>query len=303
MRLRSLKIAGLLCCAALLPLQRPANAEDNACGPTTVCDEQLQTLRQDYNTLALKVRELQETNSLPLNTLRTKKRQKLRETVSLVKTQRQTMSDFQGFVTWMSGNLAGYNRYIQAGSYVAMVGRILPIPYAGQASVFAKFIAHFTLALNASSVAISHYLTSSQQFIAMGDRLDADHQANDKLIQEAARFADQRLLKDVNDAQAKLTAVSDLSSGALSFLTSLNQYVSGTDEYWNKAKGFFKKDIDPKEKSYLSESTSNLKSQADRFNSKLKTFDELSQKETASIKSLAVYDELEREVTRGGLLK
>jgi len=103
----------------------------------------------------------------------------------------------------------------------------------------------------------------------------------------------------MNDAQLKLATVSDLSSGALSFLESLNHYASGSDEYWNKVKGVFKKDIDPKEKGYISESTNTLKTQAGRFNGKLKAFEELGKKETASVKALAVYDELSLETHAG----
>jgi hypothetical protein len=99
----------------------------------------------------------------------------------------------------------------------------------------------------------------------------------------------------MSDVQLKLATLSDLSAGALSFLESVNHYVSGTDEYWNKMKGVFKKDIDPKEKSFISESTNSLKSQADRFNGRLRTFEELGKKETAGVKSLAVYDELAAE--------
>jgi hypothetical protein len=199
----------------------------------------------------------------------------------------------------MSANLAGYNRYIQAGSYAAVVARVLPIPYAGQASIFTKFVAQFTVALNAASVSITNYLNSSQKFIAMTETIDPAKPLDEKAITEAAHFADQKLIKDMSDAQLKLSTVSDLSSGALSFLQSLDHYVSGTDEYWNKAKGIFKKDIDPKEKSFISESTGNLKIQADRFNSKLKIFDELGKKETASVKTLAVYDELTAEAMAG----
>lgn len=60
-------------------------------------------------------------------------------------------------------------------------------------------------------------------------------------------------------------------------------------------KGVFKKDIDPKEKSYISESTNALKTQAGRFNSSLKIFEKTSKKETASVKALAVSDELSLE--------
>ncbi len=288
-----------LCSALLLALlHAPAHAEENACGPSTPSEEQLVALQQENATLTLKIKQLEATSGIPIEHLRQKKVQRLREIAANVKTQRQTMSDFQGFVTWMSNNLAGYNRYIQAGSYAAVIGRMLPIPYAGQASIFTKFIAQFTVALNASSVSISHYLTSSQKFLAMTDQIEANKAADDKSVMEAARFADQQLLKDMNDTQNKLAAVSDLSSGALSFLSSLNHYVSNTDEYWNKAKGFFKKDVDPKEKSFISESTNNLKTQADRFNHKLKSFEELGKNETASVKALAVYDELAYEAQK-----
>ncbi|NVN92275.1 MAG: hypothetical protein HXX11_16960 [Desulfuromonadales bacterium] len=291
---------GTLC---IILFSSPALADENACGPMTANEELLSKLQQENAALSLKVKQLEAIACIPTDRLHQKKVQRLQEIASQVKTQRQTTSDFQGFVTWMSSNLAGYNRYIQAGSYAAVIGRMLPIPYAGQASVFTKFIAQFTLALNASSVSMTNYLNSSRKFITMTDQIEACKATDDRAIMEAARFADLQLLKDMNDAQVKLATVSDLSSGALSFLASLNHYVSSTDEYWNKTKGLFKKDVDPKEKSFISESTSSLKAQADRFNGKLRTFEELGKKETASVKSLAVYDELEQEAARSCLLK
>ena len=65
---------------------------------------------------------------------------------------------------------------------------------------------------------------------------------------------------------------------------------------------FDRKDVDPKEKSFISESTNNLKIQADRFNNRLKNFEELGKNETASVKTLAVYDELAYEAQQS-LLK
>ena len=268
----------------------------------TPAEEQTLKMVTDNELLTQKIRQLESIKAIPIERLRQKKVQRLKTIAADVKVQRQSTSDFEGFVKWMSANLAGYNRYIQAGSYAAVVARMLPIPYAGQASVFTKFVAQFTVALNAASVSITNYLNSSQKFIAMSDAIDPGKPLDEKAITEAALFAEQKLLKDMNDAQLKLVAVSDLSSGALSFLESLNHYVSGTDEYWNKAKGVFRKDVDPKEKSFISESTNSLKIQADRFNGKLKTFDELGKKETASVKTLAVFDELTAEI-QTGLLK
>ena len=298
------RLSKYFCSALFLTLLHapPVQAVENACGPVTPSEEPLVALQQENAILNLKIRQPQTVTCIPFERLRKKKIQRLLEIAASIKVQRQTTSDFQGFVTWMSNNLAGYNKYIQAGSYAAVIGRMLPIPYAGQASIFTKFVAQFTVALNASSVSVSHYLSSSKKFITMTEQIETNKAADDKTVMEAARFADQQLLKDMNDAQAKLATVSDLSSGALSFLGSLNHYVSGTDEYWNKAKGIFKKDVDPKEKSFISESTNNLKTRADCFNSKLKSFEELGKKETASVKALAVYDELAYEA-QNGLLK
>lgn len=285
----------LFALAVAIPFAAPAIASDDACGPISPSEAQMLQLQLDNEALLLKVRQLEGVRSVSLQQLHRKKVQRLKDIAVDVKLQRQSTSDFQGFVKWMSANLAGYNRYIQAGSYAAVIARMLPIPYAGQASIFTKFVAQFTAALNAASVSINNYLVSSQKFIAMADAIDPARDPDDKAIAEAAGYADQKLLKDMNDAQSKLATLSDLSAGALSFLESLNHYISGTDEYWNKAKGLFKKDVDPKEKSFISESTNNLKTQAGRFNGKLKAFEELGKKETASVKALAVYDELAAE--------
>lgn len=275
---------------------------ENACGPMTPAEEQALKLQMDNESLTRRIKQLESIKAVPVERLRQKKALRLKEIAADVKAQRQTTHDFEGFVKWMSANLAGYNRYIQAGSYAAVVAKMLPIPYAGQASIFTKFVAQFTVALNAASVSVTNYLNSSQKFITMAELIDPSKPLDEKSISEAAQFADQKLLKDMNDAQMKLATVSDLSSGALSFLESLNHYVSGTDEYWNKAKGIFKKDVDPKEKSFISENTNSLKTQADRFNGKLKNFEELGKKETASVKALAVFDELTAE-TQTVLLK
>jgi len=280
----------------------PASSAENSCGQLTPTGEQILKLQQDNELLTQKIKQLESVKAIPVERLRRKKALRLKEIAAEVRSQRQSTCDFEGFVKWMSANLAGYNRYIQAGSYAAVVARMLPIPYAGQASIFTKFVAQFTMALNAASVSITSYLDSSQKFIAMTDVIDPQKTQDEKAVSEAAQFADHKLLKDMNDAQLKLATVSDLSSGALSFLESLNHYVSGTDEYWNRMKGVFKKDIDPKEKSYISESTNNLKTQAGRFNSRLKVFEELGNKETAGVKALAVYDELSFEA-QTGLLK
>lgn len=282
--------------AALVLISAGAHAEDNVCGPTTPSEEQMFNLQLENEGLKIKIKQLESVKAIPVERLRQKKAQRLKEIAADVKTQRQATNDFEGFVKWMSANLAGYNRYIQAGSCVAVVARMLPIPYAGQASVFTKFVAQFTITLNSASVSVTNYLNSSQRFITLVDAIDPVKPLDERALAEASQYADQKLLKDMNDAQAKLAMVADLSSGALSFLESVSHYVSGTDEYWNKVKGLVKKDIDLKEKSFLSESTNNLKTQAGRFNGKLRYFEEITKKEAANVKSLAVFDELSAEL-------
>ena len=273
----------------------PVSASENICGPITPVEEQILKLQIENDNLIMKIKQIESMKTIPLERLRQKKAQRLKEIAADVKLQRQSTNDFEGFVKWMSSNLAGYNRYIQAGSYAAVIAKMLPIPYAGQASIFTKFIAQFTIALNAASVSITNYQNSSQRFIVMAESIDMSKPLDEKIVAETAQFADLHLAKDMNNVQTKLAMLSDLSAGALSFMESLNHYVSSTDEYWNKMKGVFKKDIDLKEKSFISESTNSLKIQADRFNGRLRIFEELGKKETASVKALTVYDELETE--------
>lgn len=264
----------------------------------TPTEEQTLKLQQENALLSARVTELESRRNISEDRLLQKKILHLKGIAADAKLQRQSMEAFQGFVSWMDQNLAGYTKYIKAGSYAAVVGRMLPIPYAGQASIFTKFAAQFTVALNNASAAINAYLVSSQKFVVMADSIDPTKPIVQKNVSDVSAFADKTLLKDMNDAQTKLATVSDLSSGALSFLESLNHYMSGTDEYWNKAKGMFKKDLDPNEKSFISENTNALKNKATAFNSKLNSFDELTRKQNARVKSLSLYDELLSELPK-----
>lgn len=228
--------------------------------------------------------------------LRRKKFQKLTDIAATVRAQRQTAQDFEGFFAWMSANLAGYNQYIKATSYAAAAAKFLPVPYAGQASNFAKFAGQFTVALNNASSATTRYLQASQKFLAMVAAIDPAKPLDDRVLAEAHRFADQTLLKEMEAARKGFASVSEFSSGALSFLTGLNDFAGETAAYWNKVKGLVKKETDAKDKNYLAESVKNLKTQAERFHGRFAAFDDLAQKETAGVKSLVVYDELAAEI-------
>jgi hypothetical protein len=253
-------------------------------------------LQSEEEYVKIKAMQLDAVKEVAYEFLRQKKYQKLKETATAVNSQRQTTQDFESFFRWMSANLAGYNRYIQAGSYLANTAKMLPIPYAGQVSIFTKFAGQFTVTLNNTSRSTTRYLNSSQKFIAMVDAVNPAAPLSDKVLAEAHLYADQTLLRDMNEARENLSAISELSYGALSFLTGLSQFASETNGYWNKVKEMVKKDVAPQEKGYLSESVLTLKSRAEQFNGRFTVFEELAQKEISWVKSLVVYDELAAEI-------
>ncbi|MBI5657070.1 MAG: hypothetical protein HZC44_09780 [Geobacter sp.] len=221
---------------------------------------------------------------------------RIKEISADIRVQRQAMTDFEGYVRWMTGNVSGYARYLEAGSVAANFARVLPIPYAGQAGMFTKFVSQATLSLNTASLAVNRYLTTSQQFIVRADALEKSPAAEKELV-ELARFADNQLLKEMNDVQTKLTTTAELSSSSLSFLESLQHYVGSSDEYWAKAKSMIKKgDAEKKEKGYLAESIASLRSKAGNFNNRLKSFDDTVRKDAPRIKALSAYDDLLKDL-------
>ncbi|RNC67807.1 MAG: hypothetical protein ED859_13105 [Desulfuromonadales bacterium] len=223
--------------------------------------------------------------------------QQLQELARNTRAQRQSMTDFEGFVKWMSASLAGYEKYIQAGSVVAGFARVLPIPYAGQASMLTKFVSQGVLSLNATSVSITRYLATSQKFLAKVDAVDQGKGLDPARVSEAARFADGELLRDMTDVQAKLKTSADISASTLSFLEALNHYVGSTDEYWSKTKAFVtRKDSEKADKSFLSSSIEGLKNKAGSFNGKLRVYEDSTRKDLPLIKNLVAYDDLVKEL-------
>jgi hypothetical protein len=234
--------------------------------------------------------------SISSGALAGKNLRRLKDIAADIRVQRQGMADFEGYVKWMSANIAGYSKYISAGSVAAGFAKVLPIPYAGQASLFTKFVSNAALSLSAASVSINRYLATSQQFLNRADALDAAKGVNSQEVSELVRFADQDLLKGMVEVQERLISTAELSSSSLSFLESLNHYMGSTDEYWMKTKSLLKSGDDKKEKSYLSESTTALRNRALVFNGKFKNFEETVKKDAPLIKSLVAYDDLIREI-------
>lgn len=231
------------------------------------------------------------TNSL----LQQRKLAKFHQAMDDIKAQRALIGDFERYAAWMNTNLAAYSRYIQAGSAAATVAKFLPIPYAGQAAFFSKFVAQFTLSLGSTSKSLNHYLQTSQQLLDQAAALDP-HSPDPKALSEVHAFADGPFLKSMLEAQRQLNGIADLSASAQAFLTGLNNYLSTGDEYLHKVKGVFKKKEDSlQEKGFLTESSGNLKTQTELFNTRLKNFEAQGGRITNTIKALSVYDELAAE--------
>ena len=152
-RILFLNLFSLFICSLI---STPVNCRAaDSCGPMLPVVEQSLQIQQQQSQLIARIKELETRRCVSEERLLQKKVHQLKEIGTDVKLQRQSMEDFQRFVSWMNLNLAGYTKYIKAGSYAALVGRMLPIPYAGQASIFTKFAAQFTIALNNASVSIN----------------------------------------------------------------------------------------------------------------------------------------------------
>lgn len=273
------------------PTQPPAAAE----AVPRPAEDAAAALARENALLQEKLKALQE-GSISSTELARKNCKRLKEMAADVRQQRQAMADFEGYVKWMSAHVAEYSKYLSAGSVAAGFAKVLPIPYAGQASVFTKFVSRAAVSLGDASVSIKKYLGTSQQFLARVDVLDKQKDVSQKEISELVRFADQELLKGMIEVQERLATTSQLSASSLSFLESLNHYVGSTDEYWAKTKALLKSGDDQQEKGFLAERATSLKDKAQVFNSKLKLFDETVRKDTPVIKSLVAYDDLIREI-------
>jgi len=234
---------------------------------------------------------------LTLEELNRKRFNRLKDIAGSVTSQRESMLEFDGYVKWMGGTLSGYSKYVEAGSFAAGFARLLPIPYSGQAGQFSKFVSHFALSLSGTSASVKQYLASSQQFIAGVEALGVAGNGKESEMAFLTFYADQQLSRDMLDLQARLSMTSELSSSALSFLVSLQQYLGSTDEYWQKTKSLVsRKEIDKTEKGALAGSIDGLKSRAEEFNKRLKVYDETISKTTPRIATLVAYDELRQDM-------
>lgn len=234
---------------------------------------------------------------LTLEELNRKRLQRLQEIARDLKVQRETMADFDGYLKWMGGALAGYGKYVEAGSFAAGFAKYLPVPYAGQAGQLTKFISHFALSISSTSAAVTSCLKSSTFFITGVESLGDNPAGRESDLAMLTFYADQQLSRDIYELQGRLDSISDLSGSALSFLLGLQQYAGSTDEYWQKTKSLLsRKDADKAEKGALASSIDGLRSRAEQFNNKLKQYDATVNGTMPRIASLVAYEELRQDM-------
>ncbi|CAG0933494.1 hypothetical protein RHDC3_02590 [Rhodocyclaceae bacterium] len=302
-----------MACMALVLAQFPTSHASETILPqpdAPLCEETLKrqeealaALTAEQSRLEQKIREMECAPIVSSDELLARNLRQLQELAANTRAQRQSMADFEKFVTWMSSSLAGYEKYIQAGSVAAGVAKVLPIPYAGQASMLTKFVSQGVLSLNAASGSIASYLKTSGRYLVMVDAIDPKHPDAVK-VSAAARFADGEFLRAMTDVQAKLRTSADISASTLSFLETLDHYVGNSDEYWAKTKAFVtRNDAYKKDKSYLATSIEGLTNRAGTFNGRLRLFEDTARKDLPLIKNLVAYDDLAREVEAKARLK
>ncbi|NJD91670.1 MAG: hypothetical protein FIA91_09175 [Geobacter sp.] len=234
---------------------------------------------------------------LTLEELDQKRLTRLKELAKAVASQHAAMVEFEGYVKWMGSALAGYSKYVEAGSFAAGFAKYLPVPYAGQAGQLSKFIAHFALSLSETSASVKQFIASASQFTTSVDGLGASAKGKESEMAALVFLADQKLTREMLDLQTRLETTSGLSASALSFLLGLQQYLGSTDEYWQKTKSLVsRKDADKAEKGALAGSIDGLRSRAEEFNKRLKGYDENVRTIMPVIASLVTYEELRQDI-------
>ena len=99
--------------ASCMSLAGHARADEGVCRDTSApaacsCGE----LTSQISDLNRKLGIFESTRVITAERLRQKKAEQIKELAAAVRTQRQTIADFEGFVSWIASNLAGYNKYI-----------------------------------------------------------------------------------------------------------------------------------------------------------------------------------------------
>jgi len=195
-------------------------------------------------------------------------------------------ADEAEYAKWVSGYLASYTKYLeQAGTYAPLI-KLIPLPYAGQAGDFVKFGSKMTLHITQTATSIDN----ANKSITKYEELLKDANTPEKIV-ATAKFAEERLLVDLKDADMKSSTLKDMSAGLMGFGESVENIMKNGTDTLAKAKSLFSKDDADKEKSAK---TAVFKQKLDLFKQKTARIEELIKKDSELAKKAQIYAELSR---------
>jgi hypothetical protein len=193
-------------------------------------------------------------------------------------------ADEAEYAKWLSGYLASYSKYLeQAGMYAPLV-KLIPLPYAGQAGDFVKFGSKMTLHITQTATAIDN----ANKSIVKYEEALKDANTPEK-IGAIAKFAEERLLPDLREANAKSAGLKDMSAGLIGFGESVENLLKNGADTLAKAKSLFGKDDGEKEKTTK---TAQFKQKLEAFKQKTSRIEELIKKDSELAKRAFIYSEL-----------
>jgi hypothetical protein len=193
-------------------------------------------------------------------------------------------ADEAEYARWLSTYLASYSKYLeQAGMYAPFI-KVIPLPYAGQAGDFVKFGSKMTLHITQTATAIDN----ANKSIVKYEELLKDANTPEK-IGSTARFAEERLLPDLKEADTKSSGLKDMSAGLMGFGESVENIVKNGTDTLAKAKALFGKEDSEKDKTAK---TAQFKQKLEAFKQKTSKIEELIKKDSELAKRAMIYSEL-----------
>lgn len=193
-------------------------------------------------------------------------------------------SELNEYAKWLSVYFSGYSKYIeQAGTYSPLI-KMIPLPYAGQAGDIVKFGSKLTLSITNSAVA----LDNANRSITKYEELLRDANSPAK-IALAAKFADEKLIPDLKDAQQKNETLQNMSLSLLAFGESVEKATNGAQDALLKAKSIFSSDASEKDRQPKS---AQIKQKLDLMKVKMARIDDIIKNSSVSAKKAYVYSEL-----------
>lgn len=189
-------------------------------------------------------------------------------TAAALRDDGRTVDDFGGFITAMKASVADYADMIKASAYLSNVVRVLPIPYAGEASTATKLASNTLLHLGNAAAALDRYKKSSAAFLYDFDRLDRAT-ATPEQIARLAAFADDTVMNDARDLQTAMGRIASATAGMATAAQTVSRAMETTGDYLDQAKNLVGMQPSPKEKARAAADRDSFKARLIQLNQKI----------------------------------